>query len=141
MSDRKFDTPVEVEEFFYDALEKGDLEDVMSTWADDDDVVCIHPMGPALEGQAAVRDGWQMICESGQELSFNIVTVSYEETNQLAVHVVREEITMAGDPPKEAVMFATNIYRRSENGWRMVMHHSSPGASGEAVSKDPVVLH
>jgi ketosteroid isomerase-like protein len=141
MSDKKFESAMEAEAFFYEALQRGDLGEVMAAWADDETVVCIHPMGPALEGQAAVRDGWQVICESGQSLSFNVVSVRYEESGQLAVHVVREEITMAGKPPKEALMLATNVYRNTEEGWRMVLHHSSPGASGESVSSGPVVLH
>jgi uncharacterized protein (TIGR02246 family) len=141
MSDKKFESSIEAEEFFYEALQKGNLEEIMSTWADDETVVCIHPMGSALEGRAAVRDGWQVICESDQTLMFNVVSVRYEESEQLAVHVVREEITMAGDPPKEALMLATNVYRNTEDGWRMVLHHSSPGASGESVSSGPVVLH
>lgn len=141
MSDKKFESSIEAEEFFYEALQKGNLEEIMSTWADDETVVCIHPMGSALEGRAAVRDGWQAICESDQTLTFNVVSVRYEESEQLAVHVVREEITMAGEPPKEALMLATNVYRNTEDGWRMVLHHSSPGASGESVSSGPVVLH
>ncbi|KPK09801.1 MAG: hypothetical protein AMJ68_11165 [Acidithiobacillales bacterium SG8_45] len=141
MSEKKFETAIEAEASFYGALEKSDLGGVMAAWATDETVVCIHPMGPALEGLAAVRDGWQVICDSGQSLSFNVVSVRYEETDDLAVHVVREEITMAGEPPKSALMLATNVYRRTDDGWRMIMHHSSPGASGESVSSGPVVLH
>lgn len=141
MSEKKFESAIEAEASFYGALEKSDLGGVMAAWAKDETVVCIHPMGPALEGQAAVRDGWQVICDSGQSLSFNVVSVRYEETDDLAVHVVREEITMAGEPPKSALMLATNVYRRTDDGWRMIMHHSSPGASGESVSSGPVVLH
>lgn len=141
MSEKKFESAIEAEEFFYEALQKGNLDEVMSAWATDETVVCIHPMGSALEGQAAVRDSWQVICDSGQSLSFEVVSMRYEESGQLAVHTVREEITMAGKPPKEALMFATNVYRNTENGWRMVLHHSSPGASGESVSSGPVVLH
>ena len=141
MSEKKFETAIEAEASFYGALEKSDLAGVMAAWATDETVVCIHPMGPALEGQAAVRDGWQVICDSGQSLSFNVVSVRYEEADDLAVHVVREEITMAGEPPKSALMLATNVYRRTDEGWRMIMHHSSPGASGESVSSGPVVLH
>ena len=141
MSEAKFESALEAEASFYGALEKSDLAGVMSAWADDESVVCIHPMGSALEGQAAVRDGWQVICDSGQSLSFNVTSVRYEETDDLAVHVVREEITMAGEPPREALMLATNVYRRTDDGWRMILHHSSPGASGESVSSGPVVLH
>ncbi|WP_442786621.1 nuclear transport factor 2 family protein [Hydrogenophaga sp. NFH-34] len=40
-------TPDEVEHAFYEALQHGDLERVMACWADEDDVVCVHPGGRA----------------------------------------------------------------------------------------------
>ena len=33
----------EVEAAFYDALHRADLEALMALWADDEEIVCIHP--------------------------------------------------------------------------------------------------
>ena len=39
-------------------------------------------------------------------------------------------------------MIATNIYMRTENGWRMVAHHASPApASPDGDGKRGKVLH
>lgn len=141
MSNKKFGSPMEAEAFFYQALERRDIEEIMSAWAEDDEIVCIHPMGPALEGQASVRDAWGVICDSGQELSFEIDSIRYSESNELAVHILQEHISMAGDPPKLASMLVTNTYRQTENGWRMVLHHASPSPSAESTPEEPVVLH
>ncbi len=140
MSPRRFDTPRDAERAFYDALESNDLDAVMESWAPDESIVCVHPMGPALSGRAAVRDSWQAVCRSGQQLRFNLVDVQYDESEDIAVHVVREEITMGKEEPKYAIMVATNVYRRGEDGWHLVLHHSSPGPSGEHSTPD-VTLH
>ncbi|MFV1997799.1 MAG: nuclear transport factor 2 family protein [Acidiferrobacterales bacterium] len=141
MSNKKFDSPMEVEAFFYQALEQRDLSDIMAAWAEDDEVTCIHPMGPALEGLTSIRDSWGVICDSDQELSFEIDSIHYSESADIAVHIVNEQIIMAGDPPKEASILVTNVYRQTENGWRMILHHASPGSSDESAPEEPVVLH
>jgi ketosteroid isomerase-like protein len=141
MNNKKFDSPLETEAFFYQALEQRDLGEIMAAWAEDDDIVCIHPMGPALEGLASVRDSWSVICDSGQELSFEIDSIHYSESADIAVHIVREQIVMAGEPPKEATMLVTNVYRHTENGWRMISHHASPGSTDESAPEEPIVLH
>ena len=43
-----------IEAQFYDALQTGDIEKLMACWADEDDVVCVHPGGPRLVGTAAI---------------------------------------------------------------------------------------
>jgi ketosteroid isomerase-like protein len=140
MSARRFDTPGDAERAFYDALETNDLEALMESWAPSEDIVCVHPMGPPLNGRAAVRDSWQAICHSGQQLRFNVIDLQYDESDQLAIHVVREEITMGKEKPKFAAMVSTNVFRRGDDGWHMVLHHASPGPSGEHSTPD-VTLH
>jgi ketosteroid isomerase-like protein len=140
MSQENFNTARGAGVAFYGAIESSDVEGIMRTWADDDSIVCIHPLGPALTGRAAIRDSWQTICRPGQTLSFNVVDIHYEESAGLAFHVVREEITMVGSSKKYAAMIATNVYRHTEQGWRMVLHQASPGPAPESTSDD-VVLH
>lgn len=140
MSQDTFTTARHAGAAFYDAIENSDIDGIMRAWADDDAIVCIHPMGPALTGRAAIRESWQTICRPGQTLSFTVVDIHYEESAGLALHVVREEITMVGSSKKYAAMIATNVYRHTEQGWRMVMHQASPGPAQETAS-DEVVLH
>lgn len=144
MTDKRFDSPMEAEAYFYNALEHFDLNAIMEVWADDKGIVCIHPMGPALEGPKDVRDSWQIICDSGQQLSFKVNSIIYEQTDQMAFHIVREEISMAGEQPKEAVITATNVYRQTDNGWRLVLHHASPSPADNNVPvelEEEVTLH
>ena len=45
-----------VEEAFYDALRRGDFAAMMAVWADDEDVICVHPSGSRHVGIEAVRE-------------------------------------------------------------------------------------
>jgi hypothetical protein len=54
----------------------------------------------------------------------------------LAVHSVYEHITIAGEARPRAPVIATNVYLRTERGWRMVAHHASP-APAPAATADP----
>jgi len=44
----------------------------------------------------------------------------------LSVHSVYEHITIAGETRARGPMIATNVFLRTERGWRMVAHHASP---------------
>ena len=45
-----FKTAQDAETAFYEAQEKADLDAMMAVWADDDDIVCVHPGGMRLSG-------------------------------------------------------------------------------------------
>src|SRR5690606_41598015 len=50
-----FSTADAVEEAFYDAMQRADLEAMMSLWADDEEVMCVHPGHRRLMGLDAIR--------------------------------------------------------------------------------------
>lgn len=139
----------EAEAAFYDALSKSDLDAMMAVWADDDEVYCIHPGGQRIAGVENVRESWRRIFGSGQTLSFHLRAKHEIHGMMIAVHSVYEQITVAGQGPTRTPMLATNIYLRTDHGWRMVVHHASaaPAApvatsSGEAEAKRaPKTLH
>ena len=60
-----FPTPQDAETAFYDAIERGDLDLLMQIWAEDEEIVCVHPGGPRLTGYATIRDTWRRIFEGG----------------------------------------------------------------------------
>jgi hypothetical protein len=45
----------ETEAAFYEAMQLGDIDKLMACWADEDDIVCVHPGGPRLVGALAVN--------------------------------------------------------------------------------------
>jgi ketosteroid isomerase-like protein len=139
----------EAEAAFYDAFGKNDLEAMMAVWADDDDIYCVHPGGQRVAGMENVRESWRRVFNSGQTLSFQLRARHEIHGMMLAIHSVYEQITIAGQGPARTPMLATNIYLRTDHGWRMVAHHSSPApalpaaqsTSESDVRRAPKMLH
>jgi ketosteroid isomerase-like protein len=44
---------------------------------------------------------------------------------------------------KQAFVLVTNVYHKTPQGWRMVVHHASPGTQNDMadVGDKPVVFH
>jgi ketosteroid isomerase-like protein len=132
-----------IEAQFYEALQKGDLEKLMSCWADEDDIVCVHPGGPRLIGNASIRAAFEAMFASGT-IAARAEHVCKVESLTSAMHNVIERIALhTTDGSQEAVVVATNVYQRTPQGWRMVAHHASPGtaASHTEALQAAQVLH
>lgn len=128
----------EVEAAFYDALHRADVEALMALWADDDEIVCVHPGGPRLIGHAAIREAWSAVLESG---GLQIEPSQLHETHNLmsSVHTVIEGHTAGtGDA---AHLVATNVYVKTPRGWRMVLHHVSVAPGPVPVDSRAQILH
>jgi len=65
-------TPQDAEAAFYESIERSDLETMMTVWADDDDIVCVHPGAARASGVAQVRESWRQIFAGGQALRFRL---------------------------------------------------------------------
>ena len=136
-------SPEDVELQFYDALREGDIDKLMALWADDDEVVCVHPGGGRLVGVADIRSAFEAIFASGR------IPVQAEQVRRVhsidaAVHNVVERIqAQTAEGLQEGVVIATNVYLRTTQGWRMVAHHASPGAPDEQreAALPPSMLH
>lgn len=143
MNKRSFPTAQDAEAAFYEALETGDLEAMMEVWAEDEEIVCVHPGGPRICGYEQVRESWSKILASGQRLRVQLTEQVYVQGMMLAVHSVHENFAVAGDAARQRPVVATNVYVRQGGGWRMVAHHASPGpqAPRSAAAETPKTLH
>jgi ketosteroid isomerase-like protein len=125
-------TPDEIEQQFYEALQRADIEQLMAVWSDDDDIVCVHPGGPRVVGPAAIRSTFEQIFGNGA-IEAQPEKVRRVQTLSCAVHSVLERVrVMTEEGPQSAWVVATNVYLKSGQGWRMVAHHASPGIASEA---------
>ena len=132
-----------IESQFYEALQTGDIEKLMSCWADEDDIVCVHPGGPRLIGSASIRAAFEAMFANGT-IQVHAHSVRKIESLTSVVHNVVERVELQlPDGPKQASVLATNVYHRTPQGWRMVAHHASPGTPQElqAGQDAPQVLH
>ena len=132
-----FASPQDAESAFYEALTKSDLDAMMAVWADDDDIYCVHPNGARLSGVERVRESWRQIFASGQTLRFQLREQQHVQGMMLSVHSVYEYITVTGEPRPRAPVIATNVFLRTERGWRMVAHHASPAPATASAEPEP----
>jgi ketosteroid isomerase-like protein len=128
----------EVEAAFYDALNRADLEALMALWADDEEIVCVHPGGPRLIGHGAIRASWSALLEHG---GLQIRPSQLHETHNLmsSVHTVIEGVTAASGEP--AHLIATNVYVKTPKGWRIVLHHVSVAPGPVPADPRAQILH
>ena len=128
-----FATPQDAEAAFYEAFMKHDLEAMMAVWADDDEVYCVHPRGPRVTGVAQVRESWRQVFASAQSLRFQVRQQHLLQAMMVSIHSVYEEITLAGEGHTRRCVVTTNVYMRTERGWRMMAHHASPAPELEEI--------
>lgn len=133
----------DTEATFYEALQSADLDKLMACWADEDEVVCVHPGGARMVGVTAVRNGFEAIFANGSVQAWP-QRVRKVETLTTAVHSVLERVVVnTAEGPRTAYVIATNVYLKTAQGWRMVAHHASPGTPAEVqeISEGAQVLH
>ena len=124
-----YTTPDEAEQAFYTAFANTDLQAMMAVWLESDTVICVHPVGPRISGHDAVKAGWGEIFRNTGSLKFRLGEVSRTQDGLLAIHVLHEHISVPGETSERPPAVATNIYQRTEQGWRMILHHASPVAT------------
>jgi ketosteroid isomerase-like protein len=121
-----FTTPQDAAAAFYRSFETKDIDAMMAAWAEDEEIVCVHPGGPRLVGFDAVRLGWEQIFAGETKLSFRLHEIVVLETVGMALQSAIEQVTVGDDPAPRGTAIASNVFLRTPSGWRMVLHHASP---------------
>ena len=147
MKKSSFPTPQDAEAAFYAALERADLEAMMEVWSEDEEVSCVHPGSPRVSGLAQVRENWAQIFRSDQRLQVNTSDQIIVTGLLFSVHSLHENIMVRSGRGEgmRSIVIATNMYQRTGQGWRMLLHHGSPGTAPavrrELPAEAPKVLH
>ncbi|HVF65640.1 MAG TPA: nuclear transport factor 2 family protein [Casimicrobiaceae bacterium] len=119
-----FTSPQDAALAFYQAFEAKDVDAMMAAWAEDEEIVCVHPGGARLVGYDAVRASWDRIFAGEGRVSFRLGEVVMIETVGLAMQSAIEDIH-AGERGAQASAIVTNLFLRTPSGWRIVCHHAS----------------
>lgn len=139
-----FATANEAEHAFYEAIRRGDLSRMMLAWAEDDEIVCIHPGGARVIGQDAVKITWQKIFSNGPIAIYPARPLILEGAAS-SIHILIEQIAIRTPYGTETThCYTTNIFFKGPVGWCMVLHHAS-NAPNDASLFDlqdiPDILH
>ena len=133
----------DTEAAFYEALQTGDIDKLMACWSDEDDIFCVHPgMGRVL-GAGAIRASFEAMFANGG-IQVRPEKLRVLEALGACIHSVLERIeVLTEDGPRHAYVIATNVYQKTAQGWRMLVHHASPGTPREMheLHDSPLVLH
>ncbi len=133
----------DVEAAFYDALQSGDIDKLMACWADEDDIVCVHPGGPRVVGATAIRATFEAMFANGSIRAWPERLRKVETVGSAVHHLIERVEVLSPQGPRQAWVIATNVYHKTVQGWRLVAHHASPGTSSDIqeVAQPPAVLH
>lgn len=125
-------SPEDTEAQFYEALQSADLDRLMAVWADEDEISCVHPGGPRVVGYGAIRAAFEAVFTQGA-VQAHPERVRRLHSGDTAIHQVLERVQVAGPQgqAQSAWVIATNVYLKTAFGWRMVLHHASPGSAHE----------
>ena len=103
-------------------------------WLDSDDSVCVHPGAAPLRGTSAIARSWAVIMANTPYIQFFLTDVEVGEQGDIASVTCTENVLTGDDNPNVfggASAVATNVFVRTEDGWRLWVHHASPVLSGD----------
>ncbi|MEU6880100.1 nuclear transport factor 2 family protein [Streptomyces sp. NPDC046712] len=121
---------------FYEAMERGDFEEISELWLDDGatPISCVHPGWPVLTGRGEVLRSYALIMANTEYIQFFLTDVQISLAGDVAVVTCTENI-LSGGPAEDGaelgplvgqLVVATNVFRRTFEGWRIWSHHGSP---------------
>ena len=119
-----YTSPQDAAVAFYQAFEAKDIEAMMAAWADDEEIVCVHPGGLRHVGYDAVRTSFEQLFTGEGSLAFRLEEIVVLETVGLAMQSAIEHVYSASGAAR-GVAVATNVFMRTPSGWRIVVHHAS----------------
>ncbi|HET9860063.1 MAG TPA: nuclear transport factor 2 family protein [Nocardioidaceae bacterium] len=133
MSDR--DDVAAVNEAFYHAFESADLDTMTDLWIDDEESLCVHPGAMPVRGTKAINRSWALIMANTPYIQFFLTDVEVSVLGDVASVTCTENVLTADEMTDEgsfngAKAVATNVLVRTEQGWRLWIHHASPVMSG-----------
>ena len=122
-----YHTPQDAEDAFYDALDEGNLDQLLSVWAESDDICCLLPMHPMIQGRQGVTDVFTHLFSQGHGVSLEIAHLGWIEADDIAIHQVEETVLVPpADTPPQSPFYGTNIYQKDVTGWRLIVHQNAP---------------
>ncbi|MFF7335231.1 nuclear transport factor 2 family protein [Streptomyces sp. NPDC090306] len=134
---------------FYEAVEQGDFDTLSALWltpsdlgvdeeyhdpADTGVVSCVHPGWPVLTGRGEILRSYALIMANTEYIQFFLTDVHVSVTGDTALVTCTENILSGGPAPEGdelgpligQLVVATNVFRRTSDGWKLWSHHGSP---------------
>ncbi len=121
---------------FYQAFESADLDTMLDLWLEDPETLCVHPGALPVRGTSAINRSWALIMANTPYIQFFLTDVEVSVLAGVASVTCTENV-LTGDDRTGPDAFggaravATNVFVRTDQGWRLWIHHASPVLSGD----------
>jgi uncharacterized protein (TIGR02246 family) len=121
---------------FYQAFESADLDAMLDLWLEDPEALCVHPGALPVRGTSAISRSWALIMANTPYIQFFLTDVEVSVLDGVASVTCTENV-LTGDERTGPDVFggaravATNVFVRTDQGWRLWIHHASPVLSGD----------
>ena len=113
---------------FYDAFNRLSLEAMDEVWENSARALCVHPGWTPLVGWDGIRQSWARIFDNANLMQFNIRNLNVVVQGEFGCVTCVEGITsVVQGRAANFSTYATNIFARHPDGWRLIAHHASPG--------------
>ena len=125
----------QVNSTFYEAFETADLDTMQDLWLDDPDSLCVHPGALPVRGTGPINRSWALIMANTPYIQFFLTDVEVSVLAGVASVTCTENVLTGDDRTGPdafggAKAVATNVFVRTDDGWRLWIHHASPVLSG-----------
>ena len=111
------------------AFVQGDSSGMKSLFSRSDDVVLANPLGPPARGRSAVEEATDRAVASfrGGTCEFEVVARYATSDLGFVFHIERVEAKVGeSDEPRRITLRVTMIYRREDDGWKIVHRQADP---------------
>jgi len=97
-------------------------------WENSERAMCVHPGWSPLVGWESVRMSWERIFQNTALMQFQVRYLNVVVQGEFGFVTCVEGITsVVQGTATNFSTFATNVFARYTDGWRMVAHHASQG--------------
>ncbi len=117
---------LEANDHFYKAFNGRDIGLMKEVWQHDESVICIHPGWKLLKGYAPIIESWAAIFENSENMDIQLSQVEVVASEDLAWVSCGEHLfTITPTGVHNSRVHATNLFKRVDGSWRMMLHHAS----------------
>ncbi len=132
---------VQANQAFYRAFETLKIEAMEQVWAKDADIQCGHPGWRILRGWGPVMESWKRIFANTPSMQFTLTDVNIQINGAVAWVTLYENLNSSIEGQNySAAILTTNVFHKSAEGWRMILHHGS-SVSQPADQEDSNTVH
>jgi len=117
-----FDDVLAVNQEFYDAHERRDIEAMRSVWDHSQGAVCVHPGWPILRSWPVIEESWRRIFSGPGRNQFIVTNVAATGAGDVVWVTLDENLVEGGST---GTIAATNVFARIEGRWKLTLHHGS----------------